>query len=123
MPTKLTLPIALLSIVMAFAFAVQWLREQNRVYFLTLATAGKNGEYYAFGQALAKVVAKHQPQIQIKVLETEGSAQNMELLATKKVQLAIVQGDTPVQPSVELTFHGMWREGIGSRRYAANQLL
>jgi uncharacterized protein len=101
MQTKFTLPVVLLSIVMAFAFAVQWLREQNRVYTLVLATAGKNGEYYAFGQALAKVVAKHQPQIQIKVLETEGSPQNMELLATKKVQLAIVQGDTPVDPSVE----------------------
>lgn len=101
MPTKLTLPVVLLSIVMALAFAVQWLREQNRVYSLTLATAGKNGEYYAFGQALAKVVAKHQPHIQIKVLETEGSPQNMELLAKNQVQLAIVQGDTPVQPSVE----------------------
>lgn len=101
MQTKLTLPVVLLSIVMAFAFGVQWVREQNRTYSLTIATAGKNGEYYAFGQALAKVVAKHQPDIQINVLETEGSLQNMELLAKKRVQLALVQGDTPTQPSVE----------------------
>ncbi len=101
MQTKLTLPVVLLSIVMAFAFAVQWVREQNRTYSLTIATAGKNGEYYAFGQALAKVVAKHQPDIQINVLETEGSLQNMELLAKRRVQLALVQGDTPTQPSVE----------------------
>jgi TRAP transporter TAXI family solute receptor len=101
MQSKLTLPVVLLSIVMAFAFGVQWLRDQNRVYSLTLATAGKSGEYYTFGQALAKVVAKHQPHIQIKVLETEGSPQNMELLAKKQVQLAIVQGDTPVEPSVQ----------------------
>lgn len=101
MQTKLTLPVVLLSIVMACAFAMQWIREQNQVYSLTIATGGNKGEYYAFGQALAKVVAKHQPHIQIKVLETEGSLQNMEFLEKKKVQLAIVQGDTPVEPSVE----------------------
>lgn len=101
MQTKLTIPVVLLSIVMALAFGAQWFREQNRVYSLTLATAGKDGADYAFGQALAKVVARHQPKIQIKVLETEGSLQNMKLLEGEQAQLALVQNDTPVEPSVQ----------------------
>lgn len=100
MQTKFTFSIILLSLIMACAFAVQWIREQNRVYTLTLATAGKDGEYYAFGQALSKVVAKHHPQIQITVVASEGSLQNMELLQQKRVQLALVQSDTPAKPSV-----------------------
>ncbi len=36
MQTKLTLPVVLLSIVMACAFAMQWIREQNQVYSLTI---------------------------------------------------------------------------------------
>ncbi|MGK7876940.1 MAG: TAXI family TRAP transporter solute-binding subunit [Xenococcaceae cyanobacterium] len=99
MQNKLVLPVVLLSIVMACTFAVEWFREQNRGYYLTIATGGKNGEYYAFAKALAQVVAKHQPQIQIEVLETEGSLQNEEFLEQNRVQLALLQSDTPVNPS------------------------
>ncbi len=101
MHNRLALPIVLLSIVMAGVFSVQWFRSQNQVRYLTIATGGKSGQYYAFAQALAKVVAKHQPHIQIKVLETEGSLQNEQLLREKKVQLAILQSDTPVSPSIK----------------------
>ena len=101
MKNKLALPIVLLSIILAGVFAVQWFRDYNRVHSLTLATGEKNGEYYAFGQALAKVVARHCPQIKIEVLATEGSRLNLELLAEKKVQLAILQKDTPLTPSTE----------------------
>ncbi|MGH2415448.1 MAG: TAXI family TRAP transporter solute-binding subunit, partial [Microcystaceae cyanobacterium] len=96
MQNKLALPIVLISIVMAGVFSVQWFRHQNRVHSLLIATGGKNGEYYAFGQAIAKVINKHQPQIQIEVLETEGSLQNQQLVEEKKVQLALVQNDTPL---------------------------
>jgi TRAP transporter TAXI family solute receptor len=99
MQAKSTLPIVLLSIVMAVVFAVLWGREQRQVHTLTLATAGKDGEYYAFGEALADVVARHYPQIRIRVLATEGSLQNMELLRRDRVQLALVQNDTPAASS------------------------
>ncbi|HHP7243111.1 MAG TPA: TAXI family TRAP transporter solute-binding subunit [Elainellaceae cyanobacterium] len=101
MQGKFTLPVILLSIVAGTVFAAQWIREQNRVFTLTLATAGQQGEYYAFGEALAQVVANHYPKIRIEVLETAGSRENMQRLEQGDVQLALVQSDTPVEPSVQ----------------------
>ncbi len=101
MKHKLIFLAILLSIIMAEVFAVRWFRKNNQVHSLTLATGDKNGEYYAFGQALAKVVARHCPQIQLEVLATEGSQANLELLEEKKVQLAILQSDTPLTPSTK----------------------
>lgn len=69
--------------------------NQYRVTELTLATASKQGDYYAFGQALATVVQRHYPRLRLRVLETKGSRENMQLLARNQVQLAIVQSDTP----------------------------
>ncbi len=122
MKHKLVFMIVALSTIMAGVFTVQWFRDQNRVYSLTLATGEKNGEYYAFGQALAQVVARHCPQIQIEVLATEGSQENLNLLEEKKVQLAILQSDTPLTPStkaISLLFPEMFhlianqKSGIG----------
>ncbi len=101
MKYKLALPIILLSMFMTGVFAVQWFRNHNRVHYLTLATGDRNGQDYAFGQALAKVVAKHCPQIQIEVLATKGSLENLELLEEKKVQLAILKRDTTLTPSTK----------------------
>lgn len=99
--SRFTLPVVAISIVAAVVFAIQLVREQNRVYYLNLATAGRDGEYYAFGQALAEVVARHEPSIRIRVLETAGSLENMTLLEKRWVHLALVQSDTPVEPSVQ----------------------
>lgn len=101
MQSKFTLPVLLLSLVMGSVFAVLWVREQRQIFTLTLATAGRDGEYYAFGRALSTVVERHYDKIRIDVLETEGSQQNMQLLAEGEVQLALVQSDTPVEPDVE----------------------
>ncbi len=90
----------LLSVGAAIAFAVLWALEQKQTYQLTIATASKDGEYYAFAQALANVVERHDPKIDITVLETKGSPENMQLLEQGRVNLAIVQNDTPVTPSV-----------------------
>ena len=101
MKHKLIFLIVLLSTIMAGGFAVQWFRNHNRVHYLTLATGDKNGQDYAFGQALAKVVARHCPQIQIEVLATDGSHSNLKLLEEKKVQLAILNRDTTLTPSTK----------------------
>jgi len=57
--SEFALPIVVLSIVGAIAFSVHWVRGQRRVHHLTIATGGKDGEYYAFARALASVVAQH----------------------------------------------------------------
>lgn len=100
MPTKFVFPVLALSIVAALGFGVLVLQEQHRVYRLTIATAGKQGQYYAFGDALAKTVSQHRADIQIQVLETAGAQENMQQLKEEDVQLALVQSDTPVEPPV-----------------------
>lgn len=95
----------ILSIVTGGILAYHLYKEQTKIYTLTIATGGKTGEYYAFGDALAQVVAKHQPRIQIKVLETSGSTENEELIETNEVDLAILQADTSVDSSTQaITF-------------------
>ncbi len=98
---KAALPVALLSIVMMGIFAVAWFRDRNQVQTLVIATGGKSGQYYAFGKALANVVAKHQSRIRLEVRESDGALQNEQLLHEKKVDLALIQSDTPISPNVK----------------------
>lgn len=98
MQSRFTLPVVLLSVVAAITFGGLWWQETRRTHHLVIATGSKEGEYYAFAQALATVVTRHYPRIQIQVVESEGSLQNLELLEQQQVQLAIVQSDTPTKP-------------------------
>jgi uncharacterized protein len=100
MKAKFTFSVLVISVVAAIAFSVQWTRQQGQVHNIVIATGSLDGEYYAFAKALATVVARHQPKIRITVIPTKGAQQNQELLAQKKVAMAIVQSDTPPQPSV-----------------------
>lgn len=120
---KVAIPIVLISFLMVGVSALRWYQDRHKVHTLTLATAGPTGEYYAFGQALSKVVAKHNPRIKINVITSEGSQQNVEWLTQQKVQLAIVQNDTPLNPSLETIsvlfpeiFHLVVNESSGINR-------
>jgi uncharacterized protein len=99
MQPKFTLPLVLLSVFAAIGFAGYWVYSETRVYRLSIATGSKEGEYYAFAQALATVVSRHNPKISITVEESAGAQQNLEWLDQGKTQLAIVQSDTPSKPS------------------------
>jgi TRAP transporter TAXI family solute receptor len=99
MQSKFAYPVVLLSLIAALAFAMQWVRELNRTHHLVIATASRDGEYFAFASVLAEVMKRHHPDIKIRVRETAGSVENMSLLAQNQVQLAIVQSDTPVNSS------------------------
>lgn len=100
MQRRFLIPAVAVSIVAALGFAAKFVHDQNRVYVLEIATASRDGEYYAFSQALAEVANLYQPQLRIKVLETAGSVENMQLLRRHQVDLAIVQSDTSVAPQV-----------------------
>lgn len=100
MQGKVVLPIVALSLVGVVASVFFLVREHNRIHRLVLASGGSTGEYYAFSLAFAEVVARNHPTIDIEVLETDGSLQNMSLLQGNEAQLALVQSDTPVQPPV-----------------------
>lgn len=100
MQEKAVLPVVVLSLVGVIASAFFLVREHSRTYRLVLASGSNSGEYYAFSQAFAQVVARNHPTISIEVRETDGSVENMELLQTNQAQIALVQSDTPVQPPV-----------------------
>ena len=89
-----------LSVAATLVCAGLWLRSRNQTHHITFATGGETGEYYAFGQAIAQVTQKHAPDIQINVVTSAGSSQNMASVQTNNAALALVQSDTPVQPAV-----------------------
>ncbi|HIK46881.1 MAG TPA: TAXI family TRAP transporter solute-binding subunit [Leptolyngbyaceae cyanobacterium M65_K2018_010] len=94
------LPFLALGLLGAAVSAFFLWHNNARTYRLVMASGGKTGEYYAFSQAFAEVVARNQPNLAIEVLETNGSAENMALLRDGQAQIALVQSDTPVEPPV-----------------------
>ncbi|MEG3982090.1 TAXI family TRAP transporter solute-binding subunit, partial [Microcoleus sp. T3B2] len=102
MQNKFLLPVALVSVVLIGVFGWEVHKDKQRVYELTLATGTKTGYYYPFGQAIAEVVMQQNPRLRIKVVETEGSDENMRRLEANEAQLAIVQNDTAAVPQARV---------------------
>jgi TRAP transporter TAXI family solute receptor len=99
---------AFVSLVAVVAFTAKIIHGRRHTCTLRLATGGRGGEYYTFGEALKSIIEAHQhevggqPRIQIElVTETEGSQDNMELLERRDVDLALAQNDTPARASVQ----------------------
>lgn len=59
----------------------------------TIATGSKSGVYYPIGEALAQILKKTFPDVTLKIMETAGSVENLELLRDGKVDMALVQND------------------------------
>ncbi len=57
---------------------------------LTIATASADGAYFAFAQQYRHFLARQN--IDLQILETAGSQENLKLLADKKVEVAFLQG-------------------------------
>lgn len=87
-------------VAIAIASIFQWVKESRQIYTLRLATGSPIGEYYDFAKAIAQVTETHYPHIDIEVLESPGSTQNMADVQNQVVDMALVQSDTPVQPDV-----------------------
>ena len=100
MNSRFAIAIVVLGVLGALGFGLKAWQERNQVYQLVLASGSNTGEYYAFSQAFAEVVSQNHPNIQIEVIETNGSAENMTLLSQDDAQLALVQSDTPVKRPV-----------------------
>jgi uncharacterized protein len=67
----------------------------NKNYRLEFAAGDTHSESYILSQAIAQVVTANQPRIQIKVIPTGGTVENIDLLEAGKVQLATAQADVP----------------------------
>ena len=59
---------------------------------LTFATGGEQGEYYAFGAALAEMVSR-KTSTQVHIVASSGAMKNIESLAQDNAKLAFIQSD------------------------------
>lgn len=60
---------------------------------IRLATGNKTGVYYPLGEAIKLVVEKAYPEIEVKVLSTDGSVHNATKIANGEADLAFIQND------------------------------
>jgi TRAP transporter TAXI family solute receptor len=59
----------------------------------TIATGSKSGVYFPIGEALAMILKQAFPDVNLNVMETAGSVENLQLLRDGKVDMALVQND------------------------------
>jgi len=67
--------------------------EAPKRQFLSLATSSVGGSWYPLGSAMASVVGKHYPQLNINTEVTGGTNDNLNLLRRKEVDLALSTND------------------------------
>lgn len=72
------------------AAAAPTLTEQ---YAMSLATGGTAGTYYPYGGAMAALWSRHAQNLQITAETTGASVENVRLLGSGQVELALVQND------------------------------
>lgn len=77
--------------------ALVWFFVANnfKTYRLTLVAGSKDGESYILSKAIERVVEAKNPKIQIDVVETKGTEENIEKLEKGEAQLATAQADIP----------------------------
>ena len=64
---------------------------------LVLGTATKGGGFQLFGQHLAEVINATDARLQVEVLATKGSKQNLLLLEEGKIDIGLVEGNAARQ--------------------------
>lgn len=80
----------------AVIISTNWVAQNaRRVEHLTLATGDLEGESYILGQAIAQVVKLNAPKLDISVISTSGSDENLEQIEQSLADLAIAQADMP----------------------------
>jgi TRAP transporter TAXI family solute receptor len=65
---------------------------QGKVSQIRMATGGNTGTYYAFGSAVGQVLTE-KTKIPVTIQSTGASKANIQLIAAKELELAIVQND------------------------------
>ncbi|MCS6783020.1 MAG: TAXI family TRAP transporter solute-binding subunit [Gloeomargarita sp. SKYBB_i_bin120] len=98
--------------------------DRTRQIELVIATGSAQGEYYAMGQAFARVLPRHIPRLRLQVRETKGATENLALVAEGKADLGFVQNDTDTKPPIRAiaglyleTFHLVARPGVNIREF------
>ena len=87
-----------LIVALGFLLAYQFV-EPPPPKAVRIATGGQDGAYYAFAQKYARLLARDG--ITLEVVSTAGSIENLELLKTGAVSLALVQGGSVADADTE----------------------
>lgn len=61
--------------------------------FISIGTGGTGGTYFILGTGMAKIIEKYVPNVKVSVESTAATIENIRLVASKKVQFAIVMPD------------------------------
>ncbi|MEL7121008.1 MAG: TAXI family TRAP transporter solute-binding subunit [Bacteroidota bacterium] len=69
---------------------------------MVIGAGSENGEAFQFALAIADLAQKHIPPLDIEVIPTAGSKENMELLSKNVIQLATVQADIESVPQARI---------------------
>ncbi|GET43648.1 TAXI family TRAP transporter solute-binding subunit [Microseira wollei] len=83
-------------------FVALQIADRTKVHRLKLAAGAIQGESYVISKSIEQVVEKYHPNIQIEVIKTGGTAENIQRLEENQVQLATAQADVPVGASARL---------------------
>jgi len=81
--------LGLVLLIAGFAIAFQFV-EPSPPSTITIASGSKSGAYFQFAKRYAEILARQG--IRLKVLETQGSVENIHLLSEGKADVAFVQG-------------------------------
>ena len=85
---------------------ISWLAivlwQASRPQRLTLAAGNSTGDSYILSNALKTVVERHYPRINITLLETGGTVENLQMLEDGSAQLATAQADVLAGPTARL---------------------
>ncbi|PLY09532.1 MAG: hypothetical protein C0626_11220 [Arcobacter sp.] len=84
---KVSIPVLLLIVAM-FVITSEFIQPAPEKK-LTIATGSKNGNYYKVAQEYKKLLEENK--IEVTLINTEGSVENIQLLKDKKVDIAFVQ--------------------------------
>lgn len=83
--------IGTLLVIAGFVLAYQFVKP-SPPRSITIATGGISGAYYAYAQQYKKLLEKEG--VELRVLGTQGSIENLELLTSGKADIAFVQSGT-----------------------------
>jgi TRAP transporter TAXI family solute receptor len=93
-----------LAVIIGGFYAYHTVSGERSRHEIVIAAGAKGGTYYALGEALARVLEDQGVAKSVKVLETDGSVANMQLIAAASgaADLACVQSDTHISPMARL---------------------
>lgn len=77
------------------AAIVSWWLARTTVHTIKIGAGARQGESFIISEAFETVVERYHPNIQIEVVETGGTSDNLQQLEANQVQLATGQADVP----------------------------